>query len=482
MSIKINNVRLESIRIQDFKNVKYGELSFISGKKSNTAEIIGLYGQNGSGKTALIDAMSLLKTLFCGKVIDHKLADYIRVGAENSVLTYTFKIEGDDDEIIRVEYSVCIGKIEDYQEDNYSELVNTDEYRPVVIWERLSLQVKSNGNVIERMNPYIDTDSVDSLFKPATKCDLLLGGDKREISNLIPKKKITELSSRSFIFSREFINSIRRKLYEKDADSIEKKALRFIEVYESLIYYGNFRLFIFDTKDASMLNMDILPLSFNYKKDTSKINGNIIIPINGNGLIPYDAYELAEQLIESMNIVLKEIIPGLRISIRIIDTEISSKNQISYRVQLLSDKNSKPIPLCYESDGIKKIFCILQLLINVYNRYSFTVAIDELDSGVFEYLLGELMSIISNKGKGQLIFTSHNLRPLETLDKSCIAFTTTNPENRYIRPTYVKATHNLRDFYYRDITLGEQVDEVYDATNNSEIAFAFKEAGDFCGS
>ena len=62
------------------------------------------------------------------------------------------------------------------------------------------------------------------------------------------------------------------------------------------------------------------------------------------------------------------------------------------------------------------------------------------------------------------------------------SFTTTNPENRYIRPTYVKATHNLRDFYYRDITLGEQNDDVYDATNNSEIAFAFKEADEFCGS
>ena len=99
MSIKINNVRLETIKIQDFKNVKCGELSFISGKKSNTAEIIGLYGQNGSGKTALIDAMSLLKTLFCGKVIDHRFADYIRVGAENLVLTYTFIIKGDNDEI-----------------------------------------------------------------------------------------------------------------------------------------------------------------------------------------------------------------------------------------------------------------------------------------------------------------------------------------------------------------------------------------------
>lgn len=108
----------------------------------------------------------------------------------------------------------------------------------------------------------------------------------------------------------------------------------------------------------------------------------------------------------------------------------------------------------------------MQLLIVVYNNSSITVAIDELDSGIFEYLLGELLRIISEKGKGQLIFTSHNLRPLETLDKGFIAFTTTNPENHYIRMTNVKENHNLRDFYYRDIVLGEQSEVVYEETNN----------------
>ena len=74
----------------------------------------------------------------------------------------------------------------------------------------------------------------------------------------------------------------------------------------------------------------------------------------------------------------------------------------------------------------------MQLLIVVYNQPSITVAIDELDAGIFEYLLGELLRIISEKGKGQLIFASHNLRPLETIDRGFVAFTTVNPENRYI--------------------------------------------------
>ena len=147
------------------------------------------------------------------------------------------------------------------------------------------------------------------------------------------------------------------------------------------------------------------------------------------------------------------------------------------RIQLVSRKNSKEIPLQYESDGIKKLISVLQLLIAVYNKPSITVAIDELDSGVFEYLLGEVLHIVSERGKGQLIFTSHNLRPLETLDKGFIAFTTTNPMNRYIRMNNVKATNNLRDLYYRNIVLDEQKEPVYEPTNNSEIALAFRRAG-----
>lgn len=40
----------------------------------------------------------------------------------------------------------------------------------------------------------------------------------------------------------------------------------------------------------------------------------------------------------------------------------------------------------------------------------------------------------------------------------------------------------MRDFYYRDIVLREQNEEVYNSTNNFEIALAFREAGEAFGS
>lgn len=91
--------------------------------------------------------------------------------------------------------------------------------------------------------------------------------------------------------------------------------------------------------------------------------------------------------------------------------------------------------------------------------------------------MGELLKIISERGKGQLIFTLHNLRPLETLDASFVAFTTVNPNNRYIRYSNIKRNNNLRHLYYRDIIVGLSKEPIYESTDNAEVAIAFRKAG-----
>ena len=70
-------IRIENISIENFKNVQKGTLDLENRRKNYHASIVGLYGQNGSGKTALIDALRLLKLSLCGKAIPEKYADYI---------------------------------------------------------------------------------------------------------------------------------------------------------------------------------------------------------------------------------------------------------------------------------------------------------------------------------------------------------------------------------------------------------------------
>ena len=103
--------------------------------------------------------------------------------------------------------------------------------------------------------------------------------------------------------------------------------------------------------------------------------------------------------------------------------------------------------------------------------------VDELDSGIFEYLLGELLGVLHKEMKGQLIFTSHNLRILEKLDAKNIYCSTTNPDNRFIRLVGIEKNHNKRDFYIRSITIGGQKEELYDEKDLIAMDYAFRKAG-----
>lgn len=149
---------------------------------------------------------------------------------------------------------------------------------------------------------------------------------------------------------------------------------------------------------------------------------------------------MVQQIIVEMNTVLGTIIPGLAIDIHDFGEQLLANGEAGHKIELLSRRGKIQIPLKYESEGIIKIISILNVLMCVYNDPSMCLVIDELDAGIYEYLLGELLSVFEKGAKGQLIFTSHNLRALEMLNKTSILFSTTNPENRYMRLQNVKPT------------------------------------------
>lgn len=463
------SVRITNIAVENFKNVKKGVICLENKKKEYKASILGVYGQNGSGKTALIDAIALLKNILCGQPVPARYADYINVDAKIAKLSYQFRIKYDEGSF-DVWYDYCLKKVEDDNTLNMDENTSQMKYKVEVFDEVLSYAFTSKNEKI-RKGLLIDTRTTE-VFAPRAKFAELVGDDKTKNTDLLVNKKYIQTTSRGFIFSREMINNFRKNCHNE----------AYMAIIEGLMTFGNRELFVINTENSGLISMNALPLAFKYKDRNAETIGNLMLPLNAPSTIPDDAFSVVQKVISNMNIVLEQIVPGLTIGIKNLGSVMYKDGKPGKSIQLVSLKNSKEIPFQYESEGIKKIVSILQLLIVVYNNSSITVAIDELDAGIFEYLLGELLRIISEKGKGQLIFTSHNLRPLETIDKGFIAFTTTNPENRYIRMVNVKGNNNLRDFYYRDIVLGEQSEQVYYSTNNSEIALAFREAGESFGS
>ncbi len=456
-------VRLAKVALKNFKNVENGHIEILNENKLDEASILGIYGQNGSGKTAIIDALKILHNLLRGSQINKRFAEFININSKFSSFEYQFILNDIENlRIINIYYSFDMAKVEDYSENQLlQDYNNQKKYHIEIQNEKLSFSLASDELKLKKQD-LIYTEN-DELLGPKSKIDSMFNKDKKIFVDLIVAIKVAKAEGRSSIFCKQFLDMFKNNCKEE----------LYLKILNSLSNYGAFNLFVVDTANTSIASLDALVLNFNIKSNF----GQIFVPLTGDAVISEEAVAVVEEIINNMNIVLDKLIPGLTIKVINYGKINLDNGKLGCRIQLLSHRNNIDIPLRYESEGTKKIIAILQLLINVYNNPSTTVAIDEIDSGVFELLLGDLLNIISQKGKGQLIFTSHNLRPLEMISKSYLVFTTTNPKNRYIRMTNVKANNNLRRQYFNGSLLSEQEEELYNLTDDDEIKNAFEKAG-----
>ena len=105
-------VRLSSLKISNIKNVRNGQIIMpYTCKKQlsyKEAEVLGLYGQNGSGKTAVIDTLYYLQRIMTGNTLDAEIAD---LKADTGIV-----LEGEQEEnmelimSVPLEVSVEIGR------------------------------------------------------------------------------------------------------------------------------------------------------------------------------------------------------------------------------------------------------------------------------------------------------------------------------------------------------------------------------------
>ena len=200
--MKNSIVRLESITINNFKNVAYGQIDFENKRKAYRTSILGLYGQNGSGKTALIDAIELLKLALTGQKIPAKFADYINVDAEYASIKYEFKVTNID-RIYNAVYEFWIVKDDGLLLQNIDGIENDEERYGVRLFNEVLSYGYESPEEKCRMGALIDTRK--GIFLPQTKYDCLVGKDKETDTELLVAKKMTLISHRSYMFSPEFL-------------------------------------------------------------------------------------------------------------------------------------------------------------------------------------------------------------------------------------------------------------------------------------
>lgn len=453
-------VRLALLTIENIKNVKSGTIvmprSGDKEKKPTEADVLGIYGQNGSGKSAVIDTLYFLQQIMIGQQIDQSLAEYIDVEENNAEINAEFNI---------------------YMEDSMYEV----GYHLLLVWEEGGIVIDreylncaiTRGEVRKNKNIFMDyqRNESDSVFKPAKRLDELIGKDKERRTDLIVARKMAEKSNCSYIFGE----SSREIVFKSDSESFKDYAI----IIKELFGFALKDLFVIRNTHSGMITANfILPMAFRVEKELVGVKGDFAVPLRGSVVLDSYRKDLLNEIVRQINMVLYTIIPGMSIDIKDYGKQSLDSGEEGWCVELMSVREGKkPIPIRMESEGIIKIVSILNALILAFSNPSICLVIDEFDAGIFEYMLGELLDIFSNSAKGQLIFTSHNLRALEMLKKESIMFSTANPYNRFIHMKNVKGTNNLRSLYIRSITLGGQDEIIYEETDSLKIAKAFRKAG-----
>ena len=251
----------------------------------------------------------------------------------------------------------------------------------------------------------------------------------------------------SIFFNDLFLN----KFAGRSNKHIEEEKLS--TIIKGLSDFGKLYFQVVKVNQLADINRNaVLPVNIHAENDYFVMQGCLPLVMNGKGKIPESLFIQLNSAIEAINIALKAIIPNLSIELRNIAEEPDEEGDKKIFVEVYSVRDKKEFLTRYESEGIKRIISLLNYLIALYNYPQICLVVDELDSGIFEYLLGEILSVLNDEAKGQLIFTSHNLRAFEKLSIKNIICTTINPENRYIRLTGKEKNHNPRDFYLRTIT------------------------------
>lgn len=468
-------IKLKSMELENFKNVKYGKIEFKEEKSKKSgdlagsiAHILGIYGQNGSGKTSVINGLYLLKMVASGRSLSPNFCNFISYDDNYAALTFEFRII-DEREVYKVFYKFYMRKTYrsgDFEDYGFSEKKDIT----VEIFKEKLTYSKFEDNQWKKSITIVDynMDDDDYTFRPIKNYKEVANSTEKKVGFGIAKG-LSQENSTSFIFSP--------KTFTLLIKSFSKTNVENARILAFLRNFIIFNVFVIQNEELGDISSNrSMPLTFMLGSGKINMRGNIGLNLFDLSVIEIDQLEQVKKILIQINVVLNTLIPKLKIEIKNYGKETLENSQEAFKVELLTVRNNRKIPLRYESDGIKKIISILSVLIGMYNNENILVAIDELDAGIFEYLLGEILEILSKSAKGQLIFTSHNLRALEKLHKDLVVFTTTNENNRYISLNNSKITTNLRDFYYRGIMLGGQREELYDETNKYEINYAFRKA------
>ena len=163
-------VRLESLIIKGIKNVEYGEITFDEMTKIKEHKlddfncVLGIYGQNGSGKTTALETTKILKSILSGEGLPQDIHQYISNESQHAEIECTFYIKTQSFEQL-ITYTTAISQIQ--KENNYiydivyEKMISKEYNKSEDKWlsQKILFEVENNEIVLKKLLKKLSTEA-----------------------------------------------------------------------------------------------------------------------------------------------------------------------------------------------------------------------------------------------------------------------------------------------------------------------------------
>lgn len=404
------------IELKNFKS--FGEIRFdFKRTVKETKKFVAVYGENGSGKSNFVSAFefvycSLKSLMFRGLV--NMLDDSSTLKDKPSISHIESLLE-----LMSVKFS------------NYR-LINCSEPTTVEL-----------GFEIDKTEGYYKIEFADTvLFE---ELYYLCGKNRKKVFTITPESTKISPSLFSNPYAVDFENEL-KKFWGKHtffavlANEIISKNNQYIEnnVSKQLldVYNTLDKICVFGIRDSRPFPHGGLR--------SSKYSYYGTIPLKG------------EMKLDKNEKILNDLITQLYSDIKSVHYEKTfAGNNIEYllHAQKIIAGKVRDIPFDYESTGTKGLLGVLSAVVAVMNGEA--VIYDEIDSGIHDLLMQNLISSLVDAAPGQLIITTHNTLLLESMDpQSAYVIYVDCDGNKEARCVAdygerIQKTNNMRNLYIK---------------------------------
>ena len=357
----------------------------------------GIYGMNGSGKSAIVTSVGILKNILINPeylsnpIVQKNLDSMINKSTKELFMEVEFILNLPSD-ILLFRYSVTLSKDEigkyviSHEKLSMKKATSKSENLITIFEVSHGELIYVHGNATNELKESIIAKTFN-LLSSTSMCALVYK------KLLLPMAENDSWSNETIVFYLLSLYIFARRIHvyldqsDDHSEYIIENSLKYVAGSEKKSTLGE----IFD----HMSGMEIDHLSI------LEVTGNVV-PVNS-----YDEFaSTVKKLYEFIHIFKSELV----------DIEIDKKeNKDVFICDLIMVYNDYKIYAEFESTGIKKLIKLFAYLNEMVEGS--IVFIDEFDANIHDVYLCALLEYMMEYGEGQLCFTTHNVGPMDVLKK-----------------------------------------------------------------